>query len=54
MSVVFSLLLLFFAGVGCFDSVKFIVKKCKCISKANKKSEGVKKDASTNEQSIGL
>lgn len=54
MSVVFSLLLLFFAGVGCFDSVKFIVKKCKSISKANKKSEGVKDNASTNEQSIGL
>lgn len=54
MSVVFSLLFLFFAGVGCFDSIKFIVKKCKGISKANKKSEEVKENASTNEQSIGL
>lgn len=54
MSVVFSLLLLFFAGVGCFDCIKFIVKKCKSISKANKKSGEVKESASTNEQSIGL
>ena len=54
MSVVFSLLLLFFAGVGCFDTVKLIVKKCKGISKANKKSKGVKENASTTEQSIGL
>lgn len=54
MSAVFSVLFLFFAGVGCYDCIKFIVKKCKGISKANKKSKGVNESASTIEQSIGL
>lgn len=54
MSAVFSVLFLFFAGVGFYDTAKFVIKKCKGLSQAKKKSEGVNNNASTNEQSIGL
>ena len=54
MAVVYSVLFLFFAGVGVVDTVKFCIKKYKKVSQAKKKSKGVSVSASTDEQSIGL
>lgn len=54
MAVAYSVLFLFFAAVGVFDTVRFCIKKYKEVSQAKKKSKGVSASASTDEQSIGL